>query len=436
MHAHSIKLITTSFLVMTLLGGPNNSLAALVILDRIAAVVDDDVIMQSEVETRVKQVKSQLAANQPQGMPPDEILQKQVVERLVVENLQLQMAQRAGVRVSDAELSEAMRRIAEQNQLSLAGFRQALERDGVSYASMREQIAREIMIGRVQQGIMRRRIDISDQEIDAFLESELGANITADEYRLGHILLSTPSEASTAQLQSVKREADRLIAMLNDGASFQTLAVEKSAGQNALEGGDLGWRKPAQLPTMFSDIAQSLEVGEVYGPIKSGSGFHVIKLIQKRGASAEGQVPQTRVRHVLIQVSEIRSLEEARDLANTLRTEIAEGRAFDEVAKLYSDDPGSALAGGDLGWSRPEDFVGEFASTMENSRINELSDIFRTEFGYHFLEVTDRRIEDFSERFKRAQAENFLRNQMFDEELETWLREIREDAFVEIRTDT
>ena len=236
-------------------------------------------------------------------------------------------------------------------------------------------------------------------------------------------------------MRSLQREAEALVEDLRAGASFPALAVEKSAGQNALEGGDLGWRKPVQLPTMFSDIAQEMEVQEVRGPIKSGSGFHIIKLNARRGASAEGQVAQTRVRHVLIGISEIRTSEEARDLALSLREEVADGRDLAEVARLHSDDPGSALSGGDLGWSRPADFVPEFAATMEASAIGELSDVFQSQFGYHFLEVTDRRIEDFSDRFKRAQAENFLRNQMFDEEVATWLREIREDAFVEIRTD-
>ncbi len=184
---------------------------------------------------------------------------------------------------------------------------------------------------------------------------------------------------------------------------------------------------------MFSDVAQQMQIGDVRGPIKSGSGFHLIKLLQKRGAQAEGQVAQTRVRHVLVQPSEIRSEQEARELAETLREEVAQGRDFDEVAKLYSDDPGSALSGGDLGWNRSGTFVPEFENTMRQMEIDELSDVFRTVHGYHFLEVTGRRVEDFSDRFKMGQAENYLRNQKFDEELENWIRELREDAFVEIR---
>ena len=215
---------------------------------------------------------------------------------------------------------------------------------------------------------------------------------------------------------------------------FQSLAIEKSAGKNALDGGDLGWRKPGQLPTMFSDIAQEMAIGEVRGPIKSGSGYHLITLVQKRGAKAEGNVEQTRVRHVLVRPSEIRTGEEARELAESLQEEVLGGRAFDEIAKLHSDDPGSALSGGDLGWSRAGVFVPKFEEVMNSLDLNKVSQVFLTEHGYHFLEVTGRRIEDFSERFKQRQAENYLRNQMFDEELEAWLREIREEAFVEIRS--
>ncbi|MCZ6501949.1 MAG: peptidylprolyl isomerase [Gammaproteobacteria bacterium] len=407
---------------------------ALIVLDRIAAIIDDDVIMQSEINARMKAVKAQISSSPNGSIPPDDVLRTQIVERLIVESIQIQMAERAGVRISDRELNEAMRRISAQNGLTLDQFKLAIEQDGISYVEMRDQIRRELLMGRVQQGVMRNRIQISEQHVRNFLESEVGEVITADEYRLAHILLPSPSDANAQQLSKVKQQAEDLRSQINDGADFQSLAVEKSAGKNALEGGDLGWRKPVQLPTMFSDIAQEMEVGEVRGPIKSGSGYHLIKLLQKRGAKAEGQVEQTRVRHVLIGLSEIRTDEEARELAMSLKEEVANGRAFDEIARLHSDDPGSALSGGDLGWSRAGVFVPAFEDVMNNSDVNEISHVFRSEHGYHFLEVTGRRVEDFSERFKKNQAENYLRNQMFDEELESWLREIRDDAFVEIRS--
>jgi len=430
----AMKKLLSLIITLLLAGIPIYCYPTLIILDRIVAIVDDDVVMQSEVNIRMKAVKAQLASS-PQGSPPpDDVLTSQIIDRLVIESIQLQMADRGGVRVSDSELNTAMRGIAEQNRMTLEEFQQAILRDGISYVEMRDQIRRELMIGRVQKGVMRGRIQITEQEIKNFLESEVGEVITADEYRMAHILLATPPRATTAQVLSVKAEADELLERINDGADFQSLAVERSAGQNALEGGDLGWRKTIQLPTMFSDIAQEMKTGEVRGPIKSGSGYHLIKLLQKRGAKAEGQVEQTQVRHVLIQTSEIRTDQEAKELAQSLREEVAGGRGFDEIAKLHSDDPGSALSGGDLGWSRAGIFVPEFERVMNNLDTNMLSEVFHTEHGYHFLEVTGRRVEDFSERFKMGQAENYLRNQMFEEELESWLREIREGAFVEIRS--
>ena len=422
-----------TLLFIILFGLGIHSQADVVILDKIIAIVDDDVVMESQLNQRLSSIKAQLTEGQRGQMPSDKELRAQIIERLVVESVQLQMADRAGVRISDEELNESMTAIAAQNKLTLQQFRQAVEQDGIAYEEMRDQIRREVKISRVQQGVMRSRINVSEQEIKDFLASELGEAITADEYRLAHILLPTPEDASDAQVSTVMSNAENLIQQLNNGADFQTLAIEKSTGQNALNGGDLGWRKVIQLPTMFADIAKEMNTGELRGPIRSGSGFHLIKLLEKRGAEAEGQVPQTEVKHVLIQQSEIRTHQEALELAQSLRQEIDEGREFDEIAKLFSDDPGSALSGGDLGWNREGTFVPEFEQQMKSSEIGQLSQVFESQHGFHFLEVTGRRIEDFSDRFKESQADNYLRNQKFDEELENWIRELREDAFVEVR---
>lgn len=421
-------------LVLSLLALSIRVEAALVLIDRIAVIVDEDVIMQSEIDERLRTIKAQLAAQSPGGrLPADDVLQNQIVERLIVESLQLQMAQRAGVRVSDDELNQALVGIAAQNNMNLEQFRTALARDGMSWAAMREQVRREFAISRVQQGMMRRRIQISEQEIKNFLASELGATVTSDEYRLAHILLDLPSNPSAEQIRAVRNRAETLRDQLAAGEDFASAAMENSNDQNALNGGDMGWRKPAQLPTIFSDLVEDMEVGDIEGPIKSGRGFHLIKLIEKRGANAEGLIAQTRTRHILIKPNEIRSDQEARDLAESLRQEIVDGRDFAEVAKLYSDDPGSALSGGDLGWAVPGVYVPEFERTMTNADLNAISEVIKTQHGYHFLEVTGRRIEDFSQRFKENQAENYLRNQKFDEELENWVREIREEAFVEVK---
>jgi len=421
-------------LMLSLLALSTRLEAALVLIDRIAVIVDEDVIMQSEIDERLRTIKAQLAAQSPGGrLPSDEALQNQIIERLIVESLQLQMAERAGVRVSDDELNQALAGIAAQNNMTLEQFRAALARDGMSWAAMREQVRREFAISRVQQGMMRRRIQVSEQEIKNFLASELGETVTSDEYRLAHILLDLPSNPSAEQIRTVRNRAETLRDQLVAGEDFASAAMENSNDQNALNGGDMGWRKPAQLPTIFSDLVEDMEVGDIRGPIKSGRGFHLIKLIEKRGANAEGLIAQTRARHVLIKPNEIRSDQEAQDLAESLRQEIINGREFAEVAKLYSDDPGSALSGGDLGWSVPGVYVPEFERTMTNAELNEISEVIKTQHGYHFLEVTGRRIEDFSQRFKENQAENYLRNQKFDEELENWVREIREEAYVEVK---
>lgn len=421
-------------LMLSLLALSTRLEAALVLIDRIAVIVDEDVIMQSEIDERLRTIKAQLAAQSPGGrLPSDEALQNQIIERLIVESLQLQMAERAGVRVSDDELNQALAGIAAQNNMTLEQFRAALARDGMSWAAMREQVRREFAISRVQQGMMRRRIQVSEQEIKNFLASELGETVTSDEYRLAHILLDLPSNPSAEQIRTVRNRAETLRDQLVAGEDFASAAMENSNDQNALNGGDMGWRKPAQLPTIFSDLVEDMEVGDIRGPIKSGRGFHLIKLIEKRGANAEGLIAQTRARHVLIKPNEIRSDQEAQDLAESLRQEIINGREFAEVAKLYSDDPGSALSGGDLGWSVPGVYVPEFERSMTNAELNEISEVIKTQHGYHFLEVTGRRIEDFSQRFKENQAENYLRNQKFDEELENWVREIREEAYVEVK---
>ena len=407
--------------------------AALVLIDRIAIVVDEDVVMLTEIEERLRAVKAQIAANPSAKAPPDDILQKQVIERLIVESLQLQMADRAGVRISDNELNQTLIGIASQNNMTLDQFRSMLAEDGMSWAQMREQVRREFSINRVQQGVMSRRIQVTEQEVNNFLSSDVGAAITADEFRLGHILLALPDKPDADDIRATRTQAEDLYQRMQEGADFSSLAIEWSAGQNALNGGNMGWRKPVQLPSMFADTVQGMTIGEVRGPIKSGRGYHLLKLLEKRGAAAEGQVAQAQVRHVLIKPTEIRTEEEAKALAKTLREEVVNGRDFEEVAQLYSNDPGSALSGGDLGWSRAGLFVPQFEAIMQAAELNKVSEVFKTEHGHHFLEVTGRRIEDFTERFRMGQAENYLRSQKFDAELDSWIREIREEAFVEIK---
>ena len=426
-----LQYLNSGFVALLLSVLPLLAQSATTIIDRIAIVVDEDVIMQSELEERFEAVRSQISSQKNARMPSDDVLKKQIEEQMIIESLQLQRAERAGIRISDEEINNTLAQIAKENNLSLNEFKEALTVDGISWSGMRSRVSRELKINRLQQGTMRRRIQVSEQEIKNFLSSELGSNLTADQYRLGHILIPIPENPSNNDLKTASSQANSIFAKIEEGDDFRALALEFSSGQNSLEGGDLGWRKAAQLPTIFSDLVDNMGIGETRSPIRSGRGFHILKLFNKRGASTEGKIAQTRVRHVLVQPNEIRSENEANDLALSLRNEVIEGRDFEEIAKLYSDDPGSALSGGDLGWSRKGVFVPEFEKIMADSEINELSSVFKTVHGYHFLEVTGRRIEDFSERYRMSQAENFLRNQRFDQELSNWLREIREDAFIE-----
>lgn len=403
-----------------------------VVMDQIAVIVDDDVIMESEIDARRKAVVGQLKG-QNQRVPPENIMREQIIERLIVESLQLQMADRAGIRVSDEELNNALASVAGQNNMTLAQFSVEIEKDGISYLDMRDQIRREIAMSRIQQGVMRNRIQITEQEVNNFLESDMGKVVTADEFRLAHILLPVPENANSEDISKVKSDAEKLIEEIYDGADFRSLAIERSTAPDALEGGDLGWRKTVQLPTMFSDIAPNMEIGDIKGPIRSGSGYHVVTLLDKRGAKTEGRVEQTQTRHVLITPSEIMTEEEAKEFAESLRDEVIAGRAFDEIAKLHSDDPGSALSGGDLGWNPEGTFVPEFEAQIRSTSIDEISPVFKSQHGFHFLQVMGHRIEDMSQEFLMRQAAGFLRNQKRDEELQAWIREIREEAFVEVR---
>jgi peptidyl-prolyl cis-trans isomerase SurA len=425
-----VRLRNTLLVALFVFASTAGALAKTIPLDGIVAIVDEDVILKSELDSRVTRIKQGI---EPSRLPPEDVLIQQVLERLIVENLQLQIAYRVGVRVSDQELNEALKGIAAQNGMQLNQFLQAIRDDGIEYTEMREQIKNEVLISRVQNGIVNNRIKVTDQEVKNFLESEVGAVVTSDEYRVLHILIAVDEDAEAGDISDARSRTQQLLDDLANGDDFQKLARAHSAGQNALEGGNLGWRKPVQLPTIFSDKVSQMKVGEVVGPIKSASGFHVIKLAEKRGAESEGQVAQTRSRHILIQPSEIRSDRQAKELAESLLAQVKAGEDFTTLAQLHSDDPSSALSGGDLSWNQAGVFVPEFEAALARLEIDEISEVFKTEHGYHFVQVTGRRVEDFSEEYKRGQAVNYLRSRKFEEELEAWLVEIRAEAFVEIR---
>jgi len=409
----------------------NFSVARTVTLDKVIAVVDSDVVMASELNQRMQMVVSQLQANQTQ-MPAEEVLRSQVIDQLVTESLQLQIGNRVGVEVSEAELDAAVERMKQANKLTDEAFAQQLAQDNISVNSLREQIKRDMIIDQVQRGSVNRRIRISEQEVENFLKSKQGKFWASPDYNLGHILVSLPSTASNEEAKDAEDKAQDIVQRLRNGADFRQLAVAESQGQNALKGGELGWRKSAQMPDLFSEAVEALEQDAVSEPLRSGAGFHILKLYGKRGAQ-EQVIEQSKVRHILVKPSTILSNDEARQQLTDIRQQIVDGSDFAELAKEHSEDVGSMLSGGDLGWSLPGKFVPEFERTIDDSAVGDISQPFRSQFGWHILQVQERRQQDMSETVRVNQANRLLRSRRFEEERLNWIREIRDEAFVEIK---
>ncbi|NJP02796.1 molecular chaperone SurA [Pseudomonas sp. hsmgli-8] len=400
-------------------------------LDKVVAIVDNDVIMQSQLEQRVQEVR-QTIAKRGGGTPPEEELQKQVLDRLVLENLQLQIGERSGIRITDEELNSAMGTIAQRNNMSLDQFRAALSHDGLSFNTAREQVRREMIISRVRQRRVAERIQVSEQEVKNFLASESGKAQLSQEYHLANILVATPEAANAQQIQAAGNQAMALYQQLREGANFAQLATAKSASDNALEGGDMGWRKAAQLPPPFDQMLAGMKPGDVTQPVRTPGGFIILKLMEARGGQAEMR-DEVHVRHILLKPSEIRSPAETQRLIETLYTRIQDGEDFATLAKNYSEDPGSALNGGDLNWIDPQSLVPEFRDVMAQTPVDTVSKPFQSQFGWHILEVLGRRATDATQQAREQQALNVLRNRKYDEELQTWLRQIRDEAYVEIK---
>jgi peptidyl-prolyl cis-trans isomerase SurA len=317
--------------------------------------------------------------------------------------------------------------------MTLEDFAAALRQDGYDWAQFREQIRQDMLISRLQQRSVASRIRITDREVDRFLSSEMGKKMFEADFRLGHILVRLPAGASPEQVQAAKQKAESIVERLNQGSDFQQLATSESDGPKALEGGDLGWRPAAQWPSLFAETAIDMNKGEISQPLRSGAGFHIIKMMDRKGG-IEKVVTQYQVRHVLIKADALTSPQEARSEAMRLHDSIASGQQeFAAVAAEHSDDPGSARNGGELGWITQGEMVPEFEDMMLNTPAGELSPVFESQFGFHFLRVDDTRDADMSEEFRRMQATQALQKRRFEEELETWLQEQRSESYVDIR---
>ena len=400
-------------------------------LEAIVAVVDDDVVLASELMARLDTVRTSMIENNVQ-MPPSDVLINQIMERLIIENIQLQEAEKRGVTVDDETLARAVSSFASNNNLSMEEFRQTLVADGTNYRQFREEIRSELIITRLQRAMINRRISISEQDVQALLNSPFYQQMFSDEYRVGHIMRTLADDGTDADAQAAFAEAEGFVQELRDGAEFAQMAIAKSSAGTALEGGDLGWRRAGELPTLFADAVIDMQVGDIVGPMASGATIHIIKLLDQRGAGTE-RMAQTNVSHILIRPSEIVTNEQAKTQAEAVYERFQAGEDFAALAKEFSEDPGSALNGGALGWSTPDQFVPQFAQVMMAADIGEVSTPFESEFGWHLLLVEDRREQDMSDEARRDMAMDLLFRRRFEEERQEWLKEIRDEAFVELR---
>lgn len=398
-----------------------------VLLDRIVAVVEDDVVLQSEFNERWEQFKQQLASA-PQGqLPPESVLKKQLIDQLIIENLQLQLARRSGVRIDDNQLNQYMGALAQQNNMSFEQFRDTLEAQGL-YQATREALRKEVIIGQFQNGAVNRRIDITRQEVENYLRSESGLTQIAPEYHVAHILI--PSNPASSPDQRAQLAA-LLFEEIGKGADIIQLANSRSISGIEVGGGDLGFRKPESLPSVFQQIVPTLQVGEVAPPFASSSGQHIVQLLETRGGAALN-VEQFKVRHILITPNEIRTEDQARELVWELYERIQAGEDFAAIARQNTNDTQSMVSGGDLDWVSDDMLPPDFMAKVREAELGKVMEPFRVSTGWHIIEVSERRMQDMSEENKRMQAQRILRDRKFANELENWLTEIRDTSHIEI----
>ncbi|NEV62055.1 peptidylprolyl isomerase [Thiorhodococcus minor] len=428
---HGLWSSTAALLLLALSVGC--ALAATQELDAIVAVVNDDVIVQSELDREIDLVIPQLQ-RQGTAIPPRPQLEKQVLDRLILKRLQQQRAKDLGISVDDAALVEAMANIASRNGLSLEELEATLEAGGIRFEDFREDTRSQILTSRLQSQEVVKKIQVTDREVDIFLEKESSRLVEREQVRLQHILIALPEDASAQQVKAAEDKAKRLVAKLRAGANFAEVAVRESDGRNALDGGNLGWFEMGAVPSLVSDLAYSLAEGEVSDPLRSPSGFHIIKMREIKAATPEN-VTQTQARHILIRTNEIVSDDDAKRRLNQLRQRVIGGDDFATLARAHSDDTGSALKGGDLGWVNPGDTVPDFEERMNALPVNGVSEPFESPFGWHIVQVLERRSQDTSDEIMRIKAREALQRRKAEETTEEWLRQLRDEAYIEIRLD-
>lgn len=400
-------------------------------LDRIVAVVNEDVIVGSELAQEINMILAQIRDRGTQ-LPPQRIIERQVLERMIDKRLQAQAAERLGIKVDDATLARAISNIAQKNDMSLLELRDTLEAEGVSFAKFREDTRTQIVLARLRSQEVLNRITVTEREVERFLERNLGKLSQRSEVHLQHLLIATPESAAPETIQRAKDKAERLVAELRAGADFAEIALLNSDGRQALEGGDLGWMKISQLPTVAADAASTLQPGEVSDPVRSISGFHIFGMIEYKGGSRR-LIIQVRARHILIKTNEVVSDQDARTRLEQLRIRLVGGADFAAIARSHSDDTASAIKGGELGWISPGDTVPAFEEQLETLGPGEFSAAFRSPFGWHLVQVLERRNFDNTEQMFKTEAKESIRERKADEATELWLRRLRDEAYVEIQ---
>ena len=402
-------------------------------IDGIAAVVNEGVVLKSEL-ARQTQIITQRAREQGLQLPPPSVLREQVLERLVLEQIQLQRAERIGIRISDQMLNSAIAQVAQENGIPFERLPELLAQDGINYGEYRSEMRKQLTLDQLRSIDVTGRISVSPREIQQCI-ADLEDNVVVNsEYNLAHILISVPDSATAAQFNEAETEARYVYQQLENGADFGEMAVRYSDSETGLEGGSLGWRKGDQLPTIFADVVGSLGEGEYSAPIRAVSGYHIVKVNDIRGVTQKSEIEQLRIRHILVTPNEIIDDETAKQRLTDARQRIEEGEDFAELAKLLSDDPGSVNSGGDLGWRGPGSFVPEFEEVAQTLELGEVSEPFQSRFGWHILEVQDRRIYDNTEDLKESNCIQRVRNSKLADESELWARRLRDEAYVDIRS--
>jgi peptidyl-prolyl cis-trans isomerase SurA len=419
-----VALLISSFLSIKAEAAPE-------LLDNVAVIVDQGVVLESQITELVAVVKRNAALNN-QTLPSDKALRTQAIEKLIIDNLQMQMADRMGIQISDPQLEQTIGNIAQGENMTIAQFREKVAQEGVTYDTYREEIRKELILGEVRRANVRRRVYITEQEVSNLVKLIDEQGDQQAEYNLGHILIEFPPEPTDEDIEQAKVRANKVLELLNNGSDFARIATASSGGSRALEGGDLGWMNINSMPTLFAEAVQKKDKDDLIGPIRSGAGFHILKVKDLRGIE-KVEIAEVNARHILIPPSVILSDEKAEKMLKEFRQQILAGEAdFGELAKEHSADPGSALKGGELGWADPSIYVPEFQDTLAKLEIDEISEPIRTQFGWHLMQLTGKRVGDATEKRKEEKAHNLLFQRKFAEESDIWLREIRASAYIEV----